>query len=84
MAARLLRSWVRITPAALMFVCCVLSGRDLMAARLLRSWVRIPPAALMFMCCLLSGRDLCDELITRPRGVLPTVERRYVRSRNFF
>jgi hypothetical protein len=28
-AARLLRSWVRIPPEAWMFVCCVLSGRDL-------------------------------------------------------
>jgi hypothetical protein len=28
--------------------------------------------------CLLSGRGLRDELITRPRGVLPTVARRFV------
>jgi hypothetical protein len=28
-AARPLRSWVRIPPEAWMFVCCVLSGRDL-------------------------------------------------------
>jgi hypothetical protein len=28
-AARLLRSWVRIPQGAWMFVCCVLSGRDL-------------------------------------------------------
>jgi hypothetical protein len=28
--------------------------------------------------CVLSGRGLCDELITRPRGVLPTVARRCV------
>jgi hypothetical protein len=35
----------------------------------------------MFVCCVLSGRGLCDELITRPRGVLPTVARR-VWSRN--
>jgi hypothetical protein len=35
----------------------------------------------MFVCCVrcvLSGRVLCDELITRPRGVLPTVARRCV------
>jgi len=33
-------------------------------------------------CCVLSGRGLCDELIIRPRGVLPTVMRRCVWSRN--
>jgi hypothetical protein len=32
--------------------------------------------------CVLSGRRLCDELITRPRAVLPTVARRCVWSRN--
>jgi hypothetical protein len=47
-----------------------------------RSWVRIPPGAWVFVCCVLSGRDLCDELITRPRGVLPTVVRHFVWSRN--
>jgi hypothetical protein len=54
-------------------------------ARLLRSWVRIQLGAWMFFCCVfcvLSGRGLCDELITRPRGVLPTVARRCVWSRN--
>jgi len=29
-------------------------------------------------CCVLSCRGLCDELITRPRGVLPTVVRHCV------
>jgi hypothetical protein len=55
------------------------------AARLLRSWVRIQPRTWMFdccECCVLSGRGLCDELITRPRGVLPTVARRCVWWRN--
>jgi hypothetical protein len=54
------------------------------AARLLPSWVRIPAGAWMFvcLCCVLSGRGLCDELITRPRGVLPTVARRCVWSGN--
>jgi endonuclease YncB( thermonuclease family) len=53
------------------------------AARLLRSWVLIPPRAWMFaVCCVLSGRGLCDELIARSRGVLPTMARRCVRSRN--
>jgi hypothetical protein len=54
------------------------------AARLLRLSVRIPPGAWMFVCCeccVLSGRGLCDGLITRP-GVLPTVARRFVWSRN--
>jgi hypothetical protein len=38
---------------------------------------------LMFVCCVvLSDRGLCDELITRPRGVLPTAARRCVWSRN--
>jgi hypothetical protein len=56
-------------------------GRKSTGARLLRSWVRIPPGAWMFVCyvrCVLSGRGFCDELITRPRGVLPTVARRCV------
>jgi hypothetical protein len=35
-----------------------------------------------WVCCVLSGRGLCDELITRPRGVLPTVACRCVWSRN--
>jgi hypothetical protein len=55
------------------------------AARLLRSWVRILSVAWMFVCCeccLLSGRGLCDELINRPRRVLPTVARHFVWSRN--
>jgi hypothetical protein len=33
------------------------------------------------VCCVLSGRGLCDEVITRPTGVPPTVARR-VRSRS--
>ena len=57
------------------------------AARLLRLWVRIPPGAWMFVCCeccVLSGRGLwslqwADHL---SRGVLPTVVRRCVWSRN--
>jgi hypothetical protein len=28
--------------------------------------------------CVLSGTSLCDDLIARPRGVLPTVPRRCV------
>jgi hypothetical protein len=36
----------------------------------------------MFVCCVLSGKGLCDELITRPREVLPTVARRCVCSIN--
>jgi hypothetical protein len=55
------------------------------AARLLRLWVRIPPGVWMlvcYVCCVLSDRGLCDELITRPRGVLPNVARRCVWSRN--
>jgi hypothetical protein len=31
---------------------------------------------------VLFGRDLCDELITCPRGVLPSVVRRCAWSRN--
>ena len=60
------------------------AGERPQAARLLRSWVRIPPGAWIFVCCecrVLSGRGLCEELITR-RGVLPTVLRRCVWSRN--
>jgi hypothetical protein len=34
------------------------------------------------LCCVLSGRGLCDELITRPRGVLLTVARCCVWSKN--
>ena len=52
---------------------------------MLRSWVLIPPGAWIFVCCeccVLSGRVLCDGVITRPEGVLPTVVRRYVWSRN--
>jgi hypothetical protein len=55
------------------------------AASLLRSWVRNSPEVWRFVCCMcwvLSGRGLCDELITPPRGVLPTVPRRCVWSRN--
>jgi len=54
-------------------------------ARLLRSWVRIPPDAWMFVyceCCVLSGRGLCDGADHSSRGVLPTVMRRCVWSRN--
>jgi hypothetical protein len=32
-------------------------------------------------CCVLSRRGLCEELITRPEEVLPTVVRRYVWSK---
>jgi hypothetical protein len=32
--------------------------------------------------CVLSGRGLCNELITCPRGVLPTVARHCVWLRN--
>jgi len=49
------------------------------AARLLTLRVRIPPRAWMFVCCeccVLSGRGLSS------RGVLPTVVRRCVWSRN--
>jgi len=51
------------------------------SARLLKLWVRIPPGAWMSVsceCCVLSGRGLCDELITRPEKLLPTVVRRCV------
>jgi hypothetical protein len=54
------------------------------AARLLRSCVRIPPGAWMFVCCgccVLSGRGLC-EIDHSSRGVLLTVARRCVWSRN--
>jgi hypothetical protein len=33
-------------------------------------------------CCVLSGRRLCDGLIQSSRGVLPTVTRRFVWSRD--
>jgi hypothetical protein len=36
----------------------------------------------MFVRCVLSGRGLCDELITRPEAVLPTLARRCVLLRN--
>jgi hypothetical protein len=36
----------------------------------------------VFLLCALSGRGICDELITRPREVLPTVTRHCVWSRN--
>jgi hypothetical protein len=55
------------------------------AARLVRLWVRIPPGSWIFVCCVccvLLGSGLCDVLITRTRGVLPTVSRRCVWSRN--
>jgi hypothetical protein len=55
------------------------------AARLLIMWVRIPPGTWTFVyceCCVLSGTGVCDELITRPRGVLATMARRCVRSEN--
>ena len=55
------------------------------ASQLLRLWVQIPQGAWMSICCefcLLSGTGLCDELITRPGEILPTVERRCVWSRN--
>jgi len=51
------------------------------AARPLRSWVRIPPGAWMFVCCeccVLSLRRIDHSF----RGVLPTVARRCVWSRN--
>jgi len=53
------------------------------AARLLRLWVRIPPVAWMSVCC-----DCCVLSCTQrradhsSRGVLPTVVRRCVWSRN--
>jgi hypothetical protein len=34
------------------------------------------------VCCVWSGRGLWDEMITRPRGVLPTMARGCVWSRN--
>ena len=46
------------------------------AARLLELWIRIPPGAWMSVsceCCVLSGRGLCVGMITRSRGVLPSV-----------
>jgi hypothetical protein len=54
------------------------------AVHLLRLWVRIPPEGMDVCCecCMLSGRGLCDELITRPEEVLPTMVRRFVWSRN--
>ena len=55
------------------------------AARLLRLWIRIPPGAWMFVCCeycVLSGRGLCGGADHWSRGVLPTVVRRGVWSRN--
>jgi hypothetical protein len=51
-------------------------GRATVAARLLGLWVRMSPGAWMFIsceCCVLAGRGVCDELITRPESVLPTV-----------
>jgi hypothetical protein len=39
-------------------------------------------SVLCVVCCVLSGRGLCDEVISRPIGVLPTVARRCVWSRN--
>jgi len=59
--------------------------RRFSATLLLRWWVWISPGAWMSVCCeccVLSGRGLCDGLITRPGGVLPTVARRCVWSRN--
>jgi hypothetical protein len=44
---------------------------------------RIPLRAWIFfycVCCVLSGRGMCDELVTRPRGVLTTVACRVTRS----
>ena len=51
-------------------------------ARWLRPWVRIPPGAWMFVCCeccVLSALRRADH---SSRGVLPTVVRRCVWSRN--
>ena len=59
-------------------------GLSCRAARLLRSWVRIPPGAWMFVCCeccMLSQRSL-RRADHSSRGVLPTVARRCVWSRN--
>jgi hypothetical protein len=55
------------------------------ATRLLRLWVRISPGAWMHVFCgryILSGRGLCDKPDHSSRGVLPSVIRRCVWSRN--
>jgi hypothetical protein len=55
------------------------------ATRLLRSWVWIPLGSWIFVCyecCLLSGRGLWRRADHSSRGVLPTVVRRCVWSRN--
>jgi len=56
------------------------------AARLLRLWVRIPPVAWTFVCfvcvvCVVRYRSL-RRAVHSSRGVLPTVMRRCVWSRN--
>ena len=55
------------------------------AARLPRSWVRIPPGAWMLVCCecwcVVRWRSL-RRADHSSRGVLPTVVRRCVSSRN--
>jgi hypothetical protein len=82
-------TWIVTSPLSVKYVgirICwyyLLGGRRSTAACLLRSLVRIPRGAWMFVCCVccvLSGRGLCDEMITRPRGVLPTMARRCVWS----
>jgi len=60
-------------------------SRGLAAARLLRLWVRIPPGSWMFVLCecrVLSGRGSLRRADHSSRGVLPTVVRRCVWSRN--
>jgi hypothetical protein len=55
------------------------------AARLLGLWVRIPPGTWMFVCCercVLSGRKSVRRIDHSSRGVLPTVARHCVWSRN--
>jgi len=60
-------------------------SRSSTAARLLRLWVRIPPGAWIFVCCecwLLSGKRSLRRIDHLSRGVLPTVVRCCVWSRN--
>jgi hypothetical protein len=55
------------------------------AARLLRLWVRIPPGGkdVCCECCVLSSKRSLQRADHSSRGVLPTVLRRCVWSRNF-
>jgi hypothetical protein len=53
------------------------------AARLLRSWVLIPPRAWMFVCCVCCQVERSLRRADHSyRGILPTVARRCVWSRN--